>query len=168
MLQQNSKAETAFTIVAAQARSMMNAAQLSDKDRFKLWAEVVKTATFLNNLNPVTVNGITKTRWEHAGHSLPSWTKNLLTFGEARTVKEGKQGKVLDRGETMMFMGYNQNHGQNSHRMYNPKTSRVVITRDIIWLGRMFFSPKRHKHDSTATNSVSSDQQHKSFEQDKQ
>jgi hypothetical protein len=26
--------------------------------------------------------------------------------------------------------------------MYNPKTSRVVITRDIIWLGRMFF-PQR-------------------------
>jgi hypothetical protein len=140
--QQNSKAETAFTVIAAQARSMMNAAQLSDKDRFKLWAEVVKTATFLNNLVPVTVNGITKTRWEHAGHSLPSWTKNLWTFGEAGTVKEGKQGKVLDRGETMMFVGYNQNHGQNSHRMYNPKTSRVVITRDIIWLGRMFF-PQR-------------------------
>ncbi len=34
--QQNSKTETAFTVTAAQARSMMNAAQLSDKDRFKL------------------------------------------------------------------------------------------------------------------------------------
>jgi hypothetical protein len=62
MPQLNSKAEMAFTIIVAQARSMMNAAQLSDKDRFKLWAEVVKTATFLNNLVPVTVNGITKTR----------------------------------------------------------------------------------------------------------
>jgi hypothetical protein len=39
-------------------------------------------------------------------------------------------------------VGYNQNHGQNSHRMYNPKMSRVVITRDIIWLGRMFY-PQR-------------------------
>ncbi len=90
---------------------MMNTAQLSEKDRFKLWAEVVKTATFLNNLVPVTINGVTKTRWEHMGHSLPSWTKNLWTFGEAGTVKEGKQGKILDRGETMMFVGYNQNHG---------------------------------------------------------
>jgi hypothetical protein len=90
----------------------------------------------------VTVNGVTKTSWKHAGHSLPSWTKNLWTFGEAGTVKEGKQGKILDRGETMMFVGYNQNHGQNSYRMYNPKTSRVVFTRDIIRLGRMFF-PQR-------------------------
>ena len=129
----------AFTVIAAQARSMMNAVQLSDTDRFKLWAEVVKTAMFLSNLVPVTVYGITKTRWEHSGHSLPSWTKNLWTFGEVGTVKEGKQGKVLDRGDTMMFVGYNKNQGQNSHRMYNPKTSRVVITRDIIWLGRMFF-----------------------------
>jgi hypothetical protein len=34
--QQNSKAETAFTVIAAQARSMRNAAQLSEKDKFKL------------------------------------------------------------------------------------------------------------------------------------
>ncbi len=125
-------AETAFTFISAQARSMMNAAQLTDKDRFKLWAEVVKTATFLNNLVPVTINGVTKMRWEHSGHKLPSWTKNLWTFGEAGTVKEGKQGKVLDRGETIMFMGYNQNHGINCYRIYNPKTSRVVILIDII------------------------------------
>jgi hypothetical protein len=144
-LQQNSKAEMAFTVIAAQARSMMKAGQLSEKDRFKLWAEVVETAMFLNNFVSVTVNGVTKTRWEHVGHSLSSWTKNLWTFGEAGTVKEGKQGKVLDRGETMMFVGYNQKYGQNSYRMYNPKMSRVVITRDIIWLGRMFFPEKTQR-----------------------
>ncbi len=93
--QQNSKAETAFTLIAAQARSMMNAVQLSDKDRFKLWAEVVKTATFLNNLGLVTVNGTTKTRWKHAGHSLPSWTKNLWTFGEREQQKKESKERFL-------------------------------------------------------------------------
>ncbi len=110
----------------------MNAVQLSEKDRFKLWAESVKTAMFW-------MNGVTKTRWEHAEHSLHSWTKNCWTFGETGTVKEGKQGKVLDRGETMMFVGYNQNHGQNSYRMYNPKSSRVSSQGTLSGLVECFF-----------------------------
>ncbi len=137
---QNSKAETAFTIIVAQARSMLIAAQIPDKERFKLWPEVVMTATFLNNLVPVILNGETKTRWEHASHKLPLWVKNLRTFGEAGTIKEGKKGKVLDRGVTMMFLGYNNYHSGNCYCMYNPVTSRVVITQDAIWLGRMFYA----------------------------
>jgi hypothetical protein len=83
--QQNSKAETTFTVIAAQARSMLFAAQIPDKERFKLWPEVVMTATFLNNLVPVILSGETKTRWEHAGHKLPLWVTNLQAFGKAGT-----------------------------------------------------------------------------------
>jgi hypothetical protein len=128
MPQQNSKAETVFTVIAAQARSMLIAVQIPDKERFKLWPEVVMTATFLNNLVPVILNGETKTRWEHASHKLPLWVTNLRTFGEAGTIKEGKKGKVLDRGVTMMFIWYNNYHSGNCYCMYNPVTSRVVIT----------------------------------------
>jgi hypothetical protein len=103
--QQISKAEMAFTVIAAQVRSMFIAAQIPDKERFKLWPEVVMTVRFLNNLVPVILNGETKTRWEHASHILPLWVKNLRTFEEAGTIKEGKKGKVLDRGITMMFIG---------------------------------------------------------------
>ncbi len=126
--QQNSKAEMAFTVIAAQARSMLIAAQFPDKERFKLWPEVVMTATFLNNLVPVILNGETKTRWEHSSHKLPLWVTNLWTFEEAGTIKEGKKGKVLDMGVTMMFVGYNNYHSGNCYRMYNPVTSRVVTT----------------------------------------
>jgi hypothetical protein len=111
--QQNLKADMAFTVIAAQARSMIIAAQVPDLERFKLWPEVVMTVTFLNNLVPVIQNGETKTRWEHASHKLPLWVTNLWTFGEAGTVKEGKKGKVLDRGVTMMFVGYNNYHSGN-------------------------------------------------------
>ncbi len=55
--QQNSIAEMVFTVIAAQVQSMMNAAQLPDELRFKLWAEIVMTATYLNNLVIVTING---------------------------------------------------------------------------------------------------------------
>ncbi len=78
--QQNSKAKTAFTVIAAQARSVLIAAQVPDLQRFKLWPEVVMTASFLNNLVPAILNGGSKARWEHAGHKLPVWVKNLQTL----------------------------------------------------------------------------------------
>ncbi len=88
--QQNSIAEMAFTVIVVQARSMINAVQLPAELRFKLWAETVMTATYLNNLVIVTLNREKKTQWEHAGFKLPLWTKNCWTHGEAGTVKEGK------------------------------------------------------------------------------
>jgi hypothetical protein len=97
----------AFAVIVAQARSMLIAAQVPDLQQFKLWPEVVMTATFLDNLAPVILNEESKARWEHTRHKLPVWVKNLQTFGEAGTVKERKKGKVLDKGVTMMFAGYN-------------------------------------------------------------
>ncbi len=86
------------------------------------------------------MNGERKTRWEHASHKLPAWVKNLQTFGGAGTVKEGKKGKVLVRGVTIMFVGYNNYHSGYCYRTYNPVMSRVVITRNAVWLGRMYYS----------------------------
>ncbi len=96
--QHNSKAGTAFTVITAQARNMLIAAQIPDGERFKLWQEATLTATFLNNLVPVTINGETKTRWEHAGHKIPIRVKSFWTFSKAGTVIEGKKGKVKEKG----------------------------------------------------------------------
>jgi hypothetical protein len=104
--QQNLHAATLFTIIAAQARCMMIAGQIPDTEQFKLWPEAVKTATLLNNLVHVTIGGVTQTCWEHAGYKVPKWTKTLQTFGEAKIMKDGKKGKVLNRGLTMIFVGY--------------------------------------------------------------
>jgi hypothetical protein len=45
----------------------------------------------------------------------------------------------------MMFVGYNNYHSGNCYHMYNPVTSRVVITCNAIWLGRMYF-PRQASH----------------------
>ncbi len=92
-LQQNSKAKMAFTVIMARAKSMLIAAQVPDLQRFKLWPEVAMTATFLNNLVPVILHGESKGRWEHAGHKLPVWFKNLQTFGESGLSKKGRKKK---------------------------------------------------------------------------
>jgi hypothetical protein len=126
MPQQNLHAETLFTIISAQARCMMIAGQSPDTEWFKLWPEAAKTATHLNNLMPVTIGGVTQTCWEHTGYKDPKWTKNLQIFGEAGTVKDGKKGKVLNRGPTMMFVGYSEDHAENVFQMFNPEISRMA------------------------------------------
>jgi hypothetical protein len=40
----------------------------------------------------------------------------------------------------MMFVGNDNYHNGNCYRMYNPITSRVAITCDAIWLGRMYYT----------------------------
>jgi len=51
-----------------------------------------------------------------------------------------KDGKVGDRGITMLFVGYSSGHAGNCYRMYNPVTSRVCKSRNIIWMGWMYFT----------------------------
>ncbi len=137
--QQNSHAELALTVIATKTRVVMNAAQIPKSERFKLWSEAATTVTALDNLIPVTWNGITKTRYKHAGFEIPKFVKHLRTFGEAGIVKNRKDGKVGDRGITMVLVGYADEHAGNCYRMYNPVTSRVNVTQDVIWLGRTYF-----------------------------
>jgi hypothetical protein len=72
---------------------------------------------------------------------LPLRTKNLCTYGETGTVKEGNCGKILDQGVTMMFIGFNQENPENCFRMFNYKSRRVTLTQNI-WLGWMYY-PRR-------------------------
>ncbi len=41
----------------------------------------------------------------------------------------------MDWVVTMMFIGYNQENPENRFRIFNPKSGRVTLIRDIIWLG---------------------------------
>ena len=38
----------------------------------------------------------------------------------------------------MMFVGYSEDHAENVFQMYNPVTSRIAQTPDVVWMGRMF------------------------------
>ncbi len=53
-------------------------------------------------------------------------------------MKGGKKGKVLNRGLTMMFVGYSEDHSKNVFQMFNPETSRIAQSGNVIWLGRLY------------------------------
>ncbi len=119
-------------MIAAKTRAVMNAVQTPKSKHFKLWSEVAKTVTALDNLIPVRWKGETKTWYEHAGHKIPKFVKYLRTFGEAGMVKDKKNGMVGNRGITMMFVGFADGHTGYCYRMYNLVTLQVCKTQDII------------------------------------
>ena len=76
---------------------------------------MVNTATKLDSLVIVVIDGVKKTRVEHYANILPRWVNHMTTFGEDGTVRTGKDGKVGDRGVTMMMVGYADNHEGNCY-----------------------------------------------------
>ncbi len=88
--------------------------------------------THLRNLQVVEQNRNTLTWYKHFYGEAPKYAIKLQEFGEAGTVKMGKDGKLGDRGIPMIFVGYALDHSQDCYQMYNPNTQWIHITRDII------------------------------------
>lgn len=79
--QQNSLAEVAFATIANRGRAMMHRANLPLVHRYKLCKEAFKTATFLDGLTVITIDGDFKTRVEHQSGKLPKFAMQLQTWG---------------------------------------------------------------------------------------
>ena len=45
----------------------------------------------------------------------------------------------MDRGVTCMFVGYPDEHGSDCYEMYCPNSGHVYKSRDVRWLGRMYY-----------------------------
>jgi hypothetical protein len=55
-------------------------------------------------------------------------------------VKKKQYPKLSDRGVTCMFVGYAVNHDGDWYEMLDVNNGTVYVTRDVIWLKRMFFT----------------------------
>ena len=44
-----------------------------------------------------------------------------------------------------MFVGYQENHYGDCYRMCYPTTNKILLTRDVIWLHRMYFKKRAPK-----------------------
>jgi hypothetical protein len=134
-------AELGFATIANRGRAVMHRANVPLATKYKLWRNAFKTATLLDGLMPININGITATRYKQWGGQNPAFAKPLKTWGEAGTVKLKIKAtpRVADRGVQCMMVGYALNHDGDCYRMWDPKTARVHETRDVTWLHRMFF-----------------------------
>ena len=68
------------------------------------------------------------------------YAKHLRRFGEMCVVADtdNKVGrtKIDPRGKISLFFGYSTHHAGDVYRLLNPKTSRVIHSRDVKWTGK--------------------------------
>ena len=140
--QHNHLAEVAFATIYGRGRSMMINANIPTEWKPVVAQKAFETATKLDGLVPVTVDGVKKSRVEHWSGQVPKFVKHLRKWGEAGTVKLKTKTtpKMSDRGVTMMMVGYAADHDGDCYEMLNMKTRRIVETRDVTWLGRKYFT----------------------------
>jgi hypothetical protein len=138
--QQNHLAEIAFATLSNRGQAMMYRANIPDKVKPKVGRDAFQTATKLDGLILIMLDGETKTRYEHWCGQKPAFAAHLRTCGEAGTVKVKKPPKSKYKGVTCMMLGYADDHAGDVYRMWDPDTDGVNETRDITWVKRMYFT----------------------------
>jgi hypothetical protein len=146
--QHNSLAELVFPYLVGKARAMMGGAMVPENMKSKVALEAISCATQLDGLVVVKIKGKLATPDMQLFGVNPTWSKKLRVWGEVGVVAEGKDSKTGDRGATMMFVGYAKGK-RDSVRMWDSRTARVIVSRDVIWLRRMFF-----KNDMTGVTNL--------------
>jgi Reverse transcriptase (RNA-dependent DNA polymerase)/gag-polypeptide of LTR copia-type len=135
--QQNGVVERAFAFLQGRVRAVFEDAAIHGELRGKLWAEAANTVTMLDNL---VVSDDNKTRYEKFFGKLPPFVNHLRTFGEIGIVanRAAIQSKMNDRGQPMMFVGYSLGHAGDVYRMLNLSTTKVIHSRDVIFLNKSY------------------------------
>jgi hypothetical protein len=139
--QHNHLAELALASIASKGRTLMCAANIPLKVRYKVWVKAFQHATDLDGLIVIQIDKKVATRCEHWSGKLPKWKNHLRTWGEAGTVKikTDTTPKIADRGIQCVFVGYSKEHDGDCVEMWYPKTNKVYTTRDVIWLNKMYY-----------------------------
>ena len=169
--QHNHMVEVGFATIYGRGRAMMNDAHIPDEWRPVVAQKAMETATLLDGLVPVTIEGVTKTRVEHWSGAMPKFAQHLRKWGEAGVVKikTNTTPKLSDRGITCMFVGYAKNHSGDCYEMLNVATKRILETRDVQWLGRMYFDKNVNnaaQHESQSADNHDNDEDELDNEQD--
>ena len=67
-------------------------------------------------------------------------------FGEVVVAdRSGLKSKLQDRGKACVWVGYAANHAAGTHRVLNPTTKKILLTRDVIFLCQSYGNWKEKK-----------------------
>ena len=132
--QHNGICERAFATLLGKLRATFRKASLGTKDRARFWSEGANTVTKVDNIT-VKDGGKQSGSVKMFGYD-PKFKRHLRTFGENAVIRVpgGKKagGKLADRGIEVMFVGYADHHAGNVYRLFNPKTNKIVLSRDAV------------------------------------
>ncbi|PKA46730.1 Retrovirus-related Pol polyprotein from transposon TNT 1-94 [Apostasia shenzhenica] len=125
--EQNGIAERKNRTVVEMARCMLHEKSLSNK----FWAEAVATSVYLLNISP-TKAVFNRTPYEAWWKRKPN-VSNLKVFGciAYALINANERGKMDKKSEKCIFVGYSDE--TKGYRLYNPKTEKLIVRRDIIF-----------------------------------
>jgi hypothetical protein len=87
------------------------------------------------------------------------YARSLREWGEIGIVTDHAKNKInakLDnKGRPCMLVKYAENHQSDVYRMWDLKTHRIVISRDILWLNKIYGDSVHNK--KTAVGNVIND-----------
>eukprot|EP00970_Alexandrium_tamarense_P003304 scaffold525_cov112-Alexandrium_tamarense.AAC.1 len=134
--QQNGRVERRFPTLYGRVRAMLQDVSVSINNK-RLWAEAANTATDLDNMllrQGETTNSFHKFFGKGVKSIIPM--NSAKTFGEMVVVanRNNVKAKLDDRGKTCIWLGYAKDHAIGTYRVYNPKTNKVLLTRDVTFL----------------------------------
>ncbi len=132
--QHNGKVERWTATMLGRVRAILNQGKITSKsDRAKFAGELMHTVTKVENVL-VKEKGETSSYEKFWGKKAPH-AKNLripLEMGVVSNLKKIK-AKLDNRGQKMMFLGYAEDHAGDVFRFWNPKTRKVIVSRDVRW-----------------------------------
>ena len=119
---------------------MLNGGKFTNYQRSGLWAEAANTAMLLKN-NLITPNRTLSPFQQFFGKE----TKNVLAlmqkFGEMciTTFKDNThRANLANCGTPGIRVGYAQNHPASTYWIFNPKTKKIILTRDVTFLQKSY------------------------------
>ena len=105
----------------------------------KYWCECANALIKIENmLIKTNENECTSEKLEG---KMPNYSNFLRTFGEIAIVNNSGlkiKGKLRDRGIQAMFVEYADNHAGNVYRFVNMKTKKIILSRDVTWLNKLY------------------------------
>lgn len=119
-------------------RAMMAGAKLPKEIKPRVYAEAFGTATRLDGLKIVEIDGVEQTRYKHWCGMNSAFVKNLRPWGEAGAIMNGNKEAMC------VFIGYALDKSGYVSRMWDTRTKQVHETRNVRWTKRMFFRPVRN------------------------
>ena len=125
--QQNHLAELKLATIANKGKAMMNRAYIPLELRYHLFIYAAITATKLDMLVVIEVDGEKKMRCEHWCGKILKFGSSLKVWGEAGTVslKRKTHPKQKNKGVHCMFVGYSDSHDGDCFDMWDPNTKRI-------------------------------------------
>ena len=133
--QHNGVVERSFTTDLWRLHAMMKQAQLTKHAMNMLWPYAIKILERIKNMSITNAIENNKTPNDLFGTPDEKLPQYLIEFGRIGyvTIRTKIQGKLKPRSKRCIMVGYAENHAPDTYLMYDPRTRKVIMSRDIRW-----------------------------------